>query len=205
MFEGFADLWTPVIPTFAPYLLPRLHPHLHAAFPTLTVRWQEAKTADLEAMLVSGELDVGLIADRPSADGLAHRVVGREPFVALLLWKGTAAPVRLAELASFELLLLDDGHCLRDQAEAVCRQHALAPSPFHATSLPTLVQMVASGAGATLLPHCAVAIETAHANVHARPLVEDVGRQAVFVWRGSFPRATLVDRVASELALRLAA
>lgn len=185
-----------MIPTFAPYLLPRLHPTLKAELPRLTVAWHEAKTEDLERMLIAGEVDVALIADAPTSDALDHRIVGREAFLAVIPRTATApVALHLADVARPALLLLDDGHCLRDQTVALCRQHALSPSPFHATSLTTLVQMVAAGLGATLLPACAVEVETSRADVQVRPLIEAAGRDAVLVWRRTFARDALVDRL----------
>jgi LysR family hydrogen peroxide-inducible transcriptional activator len=201
--EG-GELRVGMIPTFAPYLLPRLHPALRAELPGLRLHWHEAKTTDLERLLLEGDLDLALLADRPAPEALAHRVVGHESFVGLFPGPGPATETSLAAMSSWDLLLLDDGHCLRDQTVAVCRAHALSPSSFTATSLTTLVQMVATGLGATLLPQCAVLAETARADVHARPLVEEAGREFVLVWRRTFPREPLVSRVADAVTVALA-
>jgi LysR family hydrogen peroxide-inducible transcriptional activator len=187
-----------IIPTLAPYLLPRLHVRLAELAPRLRVRWNELKTADLEEQLPAGTIDLGVLATVPTIDGLDARRVGHEPFVAVLPGEGEPAPVSLDTLADRPMLLLDDGHCFRDQALAVCRRHALGPAPFRATSLATLVQMVGADLGVTLLPACAVG-EAERARVHLRPLVEDVGRDVVVAWRRSYPRGPLVRRFAEAV------
>lgn len=183
-----------VIPTFAPYLIGRLHPRFQAELPRLDVRWREAKTADLELAVADGTVDVAWIADKPSRDDLDHRVIGHEPFLAVLPGRGDPTPVALADLHA-PVLLLEDGHCLRDQTTALCQAHTLPTSAFTATSLATLVQLVAAGFGVTFLPACAVAHEVGP-GVHARPLTEPVGRAAVLAWRRTDPRERLFDALA---------
>lgn len=191
-----------LIPTLAPYLLPRLHPAVAAALPELQVHWRESKTEVLERQLVDGSIDLGLLATLPEDDRLEARELGSEAFVAALPGEGVSAPITLAELTRRPLLLLDEGHCLRDQTLAVCARHQLAPTPFQATSLATLVQLVAAGVGVTLLPACAAPIEAGRAKVHLRPLVEAEGRPLILAWRRSWPRAPLAETL-GQIAARV--
>jgi LysR family hydrogen peroxide-inducible transcriptional activator len=98
------------------------------------------------------------------------------------------------------VLLLDDGHCLRDQALAVCSGARAEELGFRATSLPTLAQMVASGAGVTLLPEMAVATEAKRAAITVRPLVDaEAFRTIGLVWRASSPLATALQTIAGTI------
>ncbi len=152
-----------VIPTIAPYWLPRALPRVRARFPELKLLLREAQTAVLVAALERGELDLLLVAlEAPLGDVRTHALF-EDPFVAAL-----PATHRLAsreslhetDLAGEPVLLLDDGHCLRDQALSVCQQAGAAEwGDFRATSLGTLVQMVQGGMGLTLLPSMAVPVE----------------------------------------------
>jgi LysR family transcriptional regulator, hydrogen peroxide-inducible genes activator len=150
-----------VIPTVAPYWLPPLLPAVRARFPRLELILREDQTARLLAGLGAGTLDVALLA-LPVPGDLTTAPVAREAFVAAAP-RGSAltrARRKLAErdLDAHTVLLLEDGHCLRDQALAVCeRGGAVEAMEVRATSLPTLVQMVAGGLGVTLLPEAAAA------------------------------------------------
>src|SRR5678816_1300713 len=144
-----------VIPTISPYLLPAAAPAIRRAHPRLTVRWLEDKTESLARDLHAGRLDAALLALEADLGGpLQREVIGRDPFV-LAAPRKHARPANLGELRGAHLLLLDDGHCLRDQALAVCAGARTEELAFRATSLPTLAQMVSAGAGITLLPSMA--------------------------------------------------
>jgi LysR family hydrogen peroxide-inducible transcriptional activator len=149
-----------VIPTVAPYWLPPLLTALRKAFPELRLILREEQTSRLLELLHGGQIDCAFLA-LPVAGDLTSAVVAREEFLlaapknAAILKHG--AKLQLRDLAGQEVLLLEDGHCLRDQALAVCeRGGAVEPLEVRATSLPTLVQMVAGGLGITLLPEAAV-------------------------------------------------
>jgi LysR family hydrogen peroxide-inducible transcriptional activator len=187
-----------VIPTVGPYLLPRATPALRKALPGLLVLWEEDRTATLVRRVTAGELDAALLAREADLGDLVQAELARDPFVLATprghpLARG-AGPLRPAELRGERVLLLDDGHCLRDQALEVCDKAHAQELGFRATSLPTLVQMVASGAGVTLLPRVAVEAEARHADVVIRPFTRpEPGRTLVLAWRrGS----------AAEVALR---
>ncbi|HUH02129.1 MAG TPA: LysR substrate-binding domain-containing protein [Kofleriaceae bacterium] len=156
-----------VIPTVAPYLLPRVLPEVRTSYPRLRLLLHEDQTGRLIDMLVEGKLDVLLLAlgvRGTEAEGLTALRIFDEPF-----WLATPIDHPLArretvcesDLLDQDVLLLEDGHCLREQALAVCRTGGARESAdVRATSLPTLAQMVASGMGITLLPECAVPHET---------------------------------------------
>ena len=150
-----------VIPTIAPYWLPALLPRVRARFPKLELILREDQTARLLAQLGGGQLDVALLAI-PVPGDFTVVPIAREAFVLaaprgsrLLKKRGR---LRESDLANAKVLLLEDGHCLRDQALAVCeRGGAIESLEVRATSLPTLEQMVAGGMGVTLLPEAAAA------------------------------------------------
>jgi LysR family hydrogen peroxide-inducible transcriptional activator len=191
-----------VIPTIGPFLLPRLMPALRSAYPLLRLYLREDTTDRLVARLSEGQLDLLLLA-LPSACAGAEAVpVTRDAFV-VALPRGHVLAAReaipAAALQSERLLLLEEGHCLRDQALEVCgfvrgegpRRDPGEPDGFAATSLHTLVQMVAGGLGVTLLPRIAVeAGLAAGADVLLRPLAGVGGwRTLGLVWRPQAPRA----------------
>jgi LysR family hydrogen peroxide-inducible transcriptional activator len=186
-----------VIPTVGPFLLPRLMPALRQHFPHLRLYLREDTTARLIELLDTGRLDVLLLAlpcDCGSADSVP---VARDEFlVALPPGHQLAAQDRVpvAALAAERLLLLEDGHCLRDQALEVCGLVAGdrdSHDGFAATSLHTLVLMVAGGLGVTLLPRLAVAAGVAAGTgVELRPLAAaGAWRTLGLAWRPAATRA----------------
>ncbi|NVB80622.1 MAG: hydrogen peroxide-inducible genes activator [Kofleriaceae bacterium] len=182
-----------VIPTIAPYWLPALLPAVRKKFPKLELILREEQTARLLVQLAAGQIDVALLAI-PVPGDVTTAPIARESF---LLAAPRGAPIvhkrRLSErdLEDETVLLLEDGHCLRDQALAVCeRGGAVEAMEVRATSLPTLVQMVAGGLGITLLPEAA-----AEALVQPRGPVElaelgkpSPGRTIGLAWRTSSAR-----------------
>jgi LysR family transcriptional regulator, hydrogen peroxide-inducible genes activator len=150
-----------LFPTLAPYLLPHVVPRVHARFPHLELLLVEEKTEVVLQRLREGLLDVGVLA-LPVRDELLHQeLLFREDFVLAVPADHPLAshdgPVDPSVLATLDVLLLEEGHCLREQALAVCRlAGASERTGFRATSLETLRQMVAAGVGVTLLPELAV-------------------------------------------------
>jgi LysR family hydrogen peroxide-inducible transcriptional activator len=146
-----------VIPTIAPYLLPRILPGLQKQFPTLELQLHEDLTERLLEQLHQGRLDVILMAFPYDTPGLSQKILFSEDFV-VACPKGHKHPkaYKTEDLAGEKLLLLEDGHCLRDHALSACKiRLPRQRKTFSATSLPTLIQMVASGYGITLLPEMA--------------------------------------------------
>ncbi len=156
------DLRVGIIPTLGPYLLPHLVPAARAALPRLRLLLYEDKTDHLLAQLRQGILDGVILAVPVEDDGLDSEPLFREPF--LLAAPSAQAPARgrrarTEQLRGAPVLLLEEGHCLRDQALDVCHTvGATEAREFRATSLETLRQMVASGAGVTLLPELAARV-----------------------------------------------
>jgi len=194
-----------VIPTVSPYLLPAAAPAIRRDHPRLTVRWLEDKTENLARELHAGRLDAALLALEADLGGpLQREVIGRDRFVlatprAHPLAKG-ARPASLGDLRGTPLLLLDDGHCLRDQALAVCRGARTEELAFRATSLPTLAQMVSAGAGITLLPNMAVATESRRADITCRPIADERAfRTLALVWRPSSPAGEALRKLAGTI------
>jgi len=149
-----------LIPTVAPYLLPRITGSLRAQFPRLKLLLLEHQTHHLVELLKSGEIDVGILALPIPVERLVTRVLYTESFQVALPPDHRLAKRRrlsLDDLDGETLLLLEDGHCLRDQALEACRLARIREAPdFRATSLETLRQMVAAGVGITLLPSLAI-------------------------------------------------
>jgi LysR family transcriptional regulator, hydrogen peroxide-inducible genes activator len=183
-----------VIPTVAPYWLPPLLGPLRKAFPQLRLILREEQTARLLDMLHNGLIDCAFLA-LPVPGDLTNATVAHEEFVIAAPRQAAIVQrdkgLQLRDLAGQSILLLEDGHCLRDQALSVCeRGGAVEPLEVRATSLPTLVQMVAGGVGITLLPEAAAAalaprrgpVGTAR---FARPAP---GRTLGIVWRTSSAR-----------------
>jgi LysR family hydrogen peroxide-inducible transcriptional activator len=189
-----------VIPTIGPFLLPRLLPALSESFPQLELSLSEDLTERLIEKLASGRLDLLLLAMPCLCESTETMPLARDPFL-LALPPGhrllARQTVSLAELSHEPMLLLEDGHCLRDQMLSACRQDAGWEPPRHrqqsftATSLHTLVQMVASGLGITLLPRLAVdGGITRDTGVELRPLTgEGAWRTIGLAWR---PRSARV-------------
>lgn len=182
-----------IIPTIGPFLLPRLMPELRAHYPALRLFLREDQTDRLLDQLGSGQLDVLLLAEPCACAGVETLAVMRDEFLAAVprqhpLAQKSTIPV--AALASERLLLLEDGHCLRDQVLSVCGPNAVRSVDFAATSLHTLIQMVAGGLGVTLVPRLAVAAGiTEDTEVELRPLEGAGGWRTIsLAWRPNSPR-----------------
>lgn len=196
------------IPTIGPFLLPRLMPRLREAFPRLRLWLREDITDRLIESLESGRLDLLLLALPCDCGDIESVEIAEDPFqVALPPGHRLAAQEAIppAALAGERIMLLEDGHCLRDHALSACGlPGAAASEEFAATSLHTLVQMVGGGLGLTLLPNLAVAGGvTAGADVSVRRLDGAFGRRIALAWRARSPRAeefrALVPPIAAAL------
>jgi len=199
-----------VIPTIAPYLLPRLVLPCKAAFPHLQLYLREVQTARLIDELNDGQLDAGLLALPYPTGNLGITTLGNDPFYLACPADHPLAArdsIDAEDLERAELLLLEDGHCLREHVLEVCKlRPTRQQDEIKGTSLPTVIQMVAAGLGVTLLPRLAVqsgALEGL--GLVTRPLKEEgAGRQLALAWRGSSPRGdefrTLADFIAGIAA-----
>ncbi len=194
-----------VIPTLAPYLMASILQRAERALPAAPLILVEDMTHRLVDDLVDGALDAALIASDPQDDRLVSRVVFDDPFlVAMAPGSRLAAheAVSLAELSEEPLLLLSDGHCLRDQALDLCHSvssaGAGAAGDMRASSLETLLHLAAAGYGVTLIPRLAWnGRERADAWLAVRPIVEQKARRRVrMVWRRALPRSACVEALA---------
>ena len=199
------DLRLGVIPTLAPYVLPRILPGLRRAHTALTLYLIEGFTRELLAMLDSGEVDVCLLALPVPASHYDHLVLFNDPFLLALPASHPlvdAAELTENDLEGREVLLLDDGHCLRDQALDVCsRVQAHESSKCRATSLGTLTQMVANGLGLTLLPESTLDLEVREGGGVVTRRFDGVEPQRVvgLAWRRDSPREGEYQQLGEEI------
>lgn len=197
------------LPTIGPYLLPIVVPKLRKALPRLELMLYEYQTAPMLEKLRAGELDLGILALPIEIDGLVTRPLYDEPFVVAAPANHPLADkkqIRVEDLSGATLLLLEDGHCLRDQALDVCnRIDAEEKQDFRATSIETLRQMVAAGAGVTLLPELATrGSHAAPRGLVLRPFVKpQPSRRIGAVWRKSSARQTAIQMVSDVIAEQL--
>lgn len=197
-----------LLPTIGPYLLPRVSQAIRRALPRLELRLYEYQTAPMLEKLKAGELDLGILALPVELDGLEARELFAEPFTVALPERHRLAKrerLQVADLEGEPLLLLEEGHCLRDQALEVCsRIGAGEAQDFRATSLETLRQMVATGAGITLLPDLATKGAYGDARgVVVLPFAKPAPvRHVGAVWRKSTARRPAIDAVCKLIADR---
>jgi LysR family hydrogen peroxide-inducible transcriptional activator len=182
-----------VIPTIAPYILPKVLPHLRQSYPGLDLHLREAQTRYVLADLASGKLDAVLLSLPTEEPEFETLELFDDPFV-LAMPGGRPIPAHgIATPDLFEndrLLLLEEGHCLRDQALSFCSMKQVQNlNTFGTTSLSTLVQMVANGFGVTLLPRMSIETEAARGDVQLLAFAPpEPSRKIGLVWRRSSPR-----------------
>lgn len=196
-----------IIPTVAPFLLPRALPGLKALYPGLRLFLREDLTPRLIAGLKAGQLDAAIIALPYDAPGIDHARIGDDEIMAAAPVDhplAGAGPIPEGLLKAEDLILLEDGHCLRDQALAAVNIEApRGEDVFAATSLHTLVQMVSSGLGVSFLPQMAVQAGLANdPGVVIRPISKDAPRREIVVaWRAGSSRAAEARLLAEALKL----
>ncbi|MBV8754569.1 MAG: hydrogen peroxide-inducible genes activator [Hyphomicrobiales bacterium] len=181
-----------IIPTIAPYLLPRLLPHLQHAYPSLRLDMRETQTAVLIGELIAGELDCVLLALPIKHADVETAALFRDRFL-------LAAPahepmprraLKAEDVNEHRLILLEEGHCLRDQALAFCAtRRGDSAAALGSTSLATVMQMVANGYGITLLPEIAADLEARDERVTLKRFrAPEPGRTIGLAWRKTSPR-----------------
>lgn len=196
-----------VIPTIAPYLLPTLIRSLSADHPDLDIRVRESVTPRLIQELNEGRLDTAIVALPVSEPSLVEVPLLEERFLLVRPVADENLPIPSNDnLKEMRLLLLEEGHCFRDQALTFCNINSLQPREvLDASSLSTLVQMVSAGLGVTLIPEMAVDIETRSANVSVtRFEPPEPTRTLGMVWRKTSALATQYEQIA-EIVRRSAA
>ena len=182
-----------IIPTVAPYILPRVLPRLQSRYPLLRIEVRETQTKALLEELAGGDLDTVMLALPAEGADVETLPLFDDRF--LLAVPATDPPpahrrVAAAEVEQHRLILLEEGHCLRDQALAFCRPpRGDAPASLGATSLATVMQMVANGYGVTLLPEIAAGVEASDTRVELLRFVEPQPARTVgLAWRRTSPR-----------------
>ena len=181
-----------MIPTVAPYLLPKIIGNLSRTYPELDIQVREALTPKLIQELAEGRLDTAILALPVSEPSLTEVALFSENFLLVRPREDERTPVPSSErLREMRLLLLEEGHCFREQALSFCKKQLSAPREMlDANSLSTLVQMVSAGIGVTLIPEMAVAVETRSASVSvARFRNPQPSRTIGMVWRKTSPLA----------------
>lgn len=191
-----------IIPTVSPYLLPRVAPMLRRKYPMLHVLWSEEKTAVLSDQLESGSLDAMLVAKEAHLGDVEVEVIAHDRFMLAAARTHrlvhSPRPVRASELRGENVLLLEDGHCFRDQTLAICARVKAHELEFRATSFATLVQMVAGGGAVTLLPELAVNVEAR--GLKLRKFADPAPhRTIVLAWRKSSPLRDGLRKIGATL------
>ncbi|WP_257170089.1 hydrogen peroxide-inducible genes activator [Bradyrhizobium sp. SRS-191] len=179
-----------MIPTVAPYLLPKVIGDLTRKHPEIDIHVRESKTPKLIEELVEGRLDAAIVALPVSEPSLTEVALFSENFLLVRPpeYEGTAVP-NSESLREMRLLLLEEGHCFRDQALSFCNMQA-PREMLDASSLSTLVQMVGAGMGVTLIPEMAVGVETRSASVSLARFAEPQPQRSIgMVWRKTSPLA----------------
>lgn len=195
-----------VIPTLAPYVLPDVVREFTAQHSDAELHIRELQTAHLLEALRHGEIDFGLLALPIGTDEFSTASIGVDKFVLAMPENHSLAkaksPVKLDVLRHERVILLEEGHCLRDQVTQVCQLAFSEPSEIQATSMATLAQMVAAGLGVTLLPECAVKVEAGTGRgVVTRPFAGQAPSRTIgLVWRKSSPFAGVFTALAEHLS-----
>jgi len=201
-----------IIPTLAPYVLPRALPRLQKSYPQLRLEVRETQTKTLIEELASGELDTVMLALPADGADLVTLPLFNDRFMLAVPASDPMPALRRVCLENFDqrrLILLEEGHCLRDQALAFCgTANNDAQASLGATSLATVMQMVASGYGVTLLPEVAAELEARDSRVKLLRFVEPQPARTVgLAWRRTSPRKrdfTALGEIVTEALRTLA-
>jgi LysR family hydrogen peroxide-inducible transcriptional activator len=193
-----------MIPTIAPYLLPGLIENLARLHPEIDIHVRETVTPKLIQEVVEGRLDTAIVALPVSEPSLTEVALFKENFLLVRPGHDEGTPVPSHQtLREMRLLLLEEGHCFRDQALAFCNMQSSPPREvLDASSLSTLVQMVGAGIGVTLIPEMAVAVETRSAPVSvSRFKNPQPSRTIGVVWRKTSPLARQLLEISEAVCL----
>lgn len=186
-----------VIPTIAPYYLPTFLPLMRKHFPELQIEVSEVKTDGIIKNLNEHELDLGLLALPIHEPHLQNLPLFDEPFLLAISYDKRDQVQHIKDIKSQHLLLLEEGHCLRDQALEFCKKAgASAPADIRATSLETIRALVINGVGYTLMPEMAA---TPTHGLYYKKLVPEPMRTIGFLYRDSAPQVSLFKEMAHGL------
>src|SRR5246500_1882135 len=192
-----------MIPTIAPYLLPKMIENLARIHPELDVHVRETLTPKLISEVAEGRLDTAIVALPVSEPSLTEVALFSENFLLVRPGEDEGTPVPSHErLREMRLLLLEEGHCFRDQALSFCNMQSPPREVLDASSLSTLVQMVGAGIGVTLIPEMAVTVETRSAPVSvARFKNPQPSRTIGMVWRKTSPLARQLQQISEVVCI----
>lgn len=194
-----------ILPTIAPYLLPRFFPQLMKKHPGLDIRVAEMKTNDIKKALQTGEIDAGIVASLAGMEELRQTPLFYEQFFAYVSREDALFAnevVRTSDLNGEQLWLLDEGHCFRDQLVRFCQMKSARASQlaYHLGSMETFMRMVESGKGVTFIPQLAVLQLGDTQKELVRPFaIPCPTRQIVMLTDKSFIRHTLLEALAKEI------
>ena len=194
-----------VLPTIAPYLLPRFFPQLMEKYPELDIRVTEMKTQDIQQALHAGDLDAGIIASKLEDTFLTEETLFYEQFYAYVSRKESSFKhdmIRTSDITGEHLWLLDEGHCFRDQLVRFCQMEAVKVNQmaYRLGSMETFMRMVESGKGITFIPELAVMQLTEEQRQLVRPFaIPRPTRQVVLVTNKDFIRHSLLCVLKEEI------
>jgi|TARA_B110000914_G_scaffold155025_1_gene136137 LysR family hydrogen peroxide-inducible transcriptional activator len=189
------------IPTVAPYLLPKVLKIISKQYKDIVIEPKEAITEKLVSYLISGKIDLALMALPTYESLLSEAALFEEEFLLIRHINDANKPVpNNKELTNMKLLLLEEGHCLRSQTLQFCKINSVPKNIMEGTTLTTLVQMVSSGIGITLIPQISVPFETKSAEVSVSRFQKQIPKRTIgLCWRKSNPLTKQFEEVASIL------
>lgn len=194
-----------ILPTIAPYLLPRFFPHLMKKYPQLDIRVVEMKTNDIKKALQTGEIDAGIVASLDGMEDFRQTTLFYEQFYAYVSREDALFAnevIRTSDLTGEQLWLLDEGHCFRDQLVRFCQLKAARASQlaYHLGSMETFMRMVESGKGVTFIPELAVLQLNEIQKELVRPFaIPCPTRQIIMLTNQHFIRTTLLETITREI------
>lgn len=194
-----------ILPTIAPYLLPRFFPHLMKKYPQLDIRVVEMKTNDIKKALHTGEIDAGIVASLDGMEDFRQTTLFYEQFYAYVSREDALFAnevIRTSDLTGEQLWLLDEGHCFRDQLVRFCQLKAARASQlaYHLGSMETFMRMVESGKGVTFIPELAVLQLNELQKELVRPFaIPSPTRQIIMLTNQNFIRTTLLETITHEI------
>ena len=196
-----------ILPTVAPYLLPRFFPQLMKKYPNLDIRVVEMKTNDIKKALQTGEIDAGIVASLAGMEELQQTPLFYEQFFAYVSREDALfnnEVIRTSDLNGEQLWLLDEGHCFRDQLVRFCQMKSARASQlaYHLGSMETFMRMVESGKGVTFIPELAVLqLGDAQKELVRSFAIPCPSRQVVLLTNKNFIRHTLLEVLVKEIKL----
>lgn len=194
-----------ILPTIAPYLLPRFFPQMMKKYPQLDLRVVEMKTNDIKKALQTGEIDAGIVASLADMEEFKQTALFYEQYFAYIAREDALAKnevIRTSDLTGEQLWLLDEGHCFRDQLVRFCQLKAARASQlaYHLGSMETFMRMVESGKGVTFIPELAVLQLNEVQKELVRPFaIPCPTRQIILLTNKNFIRLTLLDTLTKEI------